>query len=130
MKNVGVDFTPKCFSASFAFASIAARSSLSSKQFFMSSILIPLSLAIPEMASKGAACGLPAPLAGNVFKVPVSQGQSVDAGDVVIILEAMKMEHALLAPQDCVIDEVLVRIQDQVEAAANLVRLSPAEEQI
>jgi oxaloacetate decarboxylase alpha subunit len=39
-----------------------------------------------------------APLAGNIFKVKVAPGQAVQSGDVVIILEAMKMETEIRAP--------------------------------
>ncbi len=78
---------------------------------------------LQEMASKGAACGLPAPLAGNVFKVPVSQGQSVDAGDVVIILEAMKMETEIRASQAGIVTEIHVREGDTVKAGDVLVTL-------
>ena len=60
----------------------------------------------------------------------VTKGDILQKGDKILVLEAMKMEHALVAPQDCVVDEVLVRIQDQVEADAHLVRLSPAKGQI
>ena len=71
-----------------------------------------------------------APMPGLVSHVGVTKGDTLQKGDKILVLEAMKMEHELVAPQDCVVDEVLVCIQDQVEAAANLVRLSPAEDEI
>ncbi len=41
-----------------------------------------------------------APMPGNIFKVLVSEGQDVKSGDVLLILEAMKMENEILAPRD------------------------------
>ena len=67
---------------------------------------------------------------GFVNDVGVTKGDVLRKGDKILVLEAMKMEHALVAPKDCVVDEVLVHVQDQVEAAAELVRLSPAVDAI
>ncbi|TJX15566.1 biotin/lipoyl-binding protein [Tissierella creatinini] len=41
-----------------------------------------------------------APMPGNIFKILVSEGQDVKSGDVLLILEAMKMENEILAPRD------------------------------
>lgn len=49
-----------------------------------------------------------APLPGTVWKLKTSAGAKVSAGDVVIILEAMKMENEILAPIDGVVSEVRV----------------------
>ncbi len=76
-----------------------------------------------EMASTRAVSPLPAPLAGNVFKVPVSQGQNVAEGDVVIILEAMKMETEIRASQAGIVSEIYVREGDAVKAGDVLVTL-------
>ena len=64
-----------------------------------------------------------APMPGLVKAVTAKTGQSVTAGDRLAVLEAMKMEHALLAARDGVIAEVLVSEGDQVEAGAALIRL-------
>ncbi|MDX5413945.1 MAG: biotin/lipoyl-binding protein, partial [Rhodobacterales bacterium] len=69
-----------------------------------------------------------APMPGMVKAVFAKAGQSVQAGDRLAVLEAMKMEHALLAARDGVVAEVLVAAGTQVEAGAALVRLEPAEE--
>jgi len=68
-----------------------------------------------------------APMPGMVKAVFAVAGQSVQAGDRLAVLEAMKMEHALLAARDGVVAEVLVSAGTQVEAGAALVRLEPAE---
>jgi len=65
-----------------------------------------------------------APMPGLVKAVTAKAGQSVTAGDRLAVLEAMKMEHALLAARDGVIVEVLVSEGDQVEAGAALIRLA------
>ena len=64
-----------------------------------------------------------APMPGLVKAVFAKAGQSVAEGDRLAVLEAMKMEHALLAARDGVVAEVLVAAGDQVEAGAALIRL-------
>ncbi|MFU8864956.1 MAG: acetyl/propionyl/methylcrotonyl-CoA carboxylase subunit alpha [Rhodobacterales bacterium] len=64
-----------------------------------------------------------APMPGMVKAVFAEAGQTVKAGDRLAVLEAMKMEHALLAARDGVVAEVLVSAGTQVEAGAALVRL-------
>ncbi len=49
-----------------------------------------------------------APLPGNIIDVKVAQGASVKAGDVIIILEAMKMENEIVAPKDGTIAQIVV----------------------
>ncbi len=55
-----------------------------------------------------------APLAGNIFKVLVKPGQAVEEGDIVIILEAMKMETEIRAFRRGVIGNVNVKVGDAV----------------
>ncbi|WP_372871737.1 sodium-extruding oxaloacetate decarboxylase subunit alpha [Shewanella sp.] len=64
-----------------------------------------------------------APLSGNIFKVHVSPGDSVKAGDVVIILEAMKMETEIRAQADGVIARLWVKEGDSVAVGAQLLSL-------
>ncbi|TMV07984.1 acetyl/propionyl/methylcrotonyl-CoA carboxylase subunit alpha [Ruegeria sediminis] len=64
-----------------------------------------------------------APMPGLVKAVFAEQGQAVKEGDRLAILEAMKMEHSLLAARDGVVAEVLASAGSQVEAGAALVRL-------
>jgi len=68
-----------------------------------------------------------APMPGLVKAVTAKAGQSVTAGDKLAVLEAMKMEHALLAARDGVIAEVLISEGDQVEAGAALIRLEEVD---
>ena len=67
-----------------------------------------------------------APMPGVVRDVAVAAGQDVSAGDRLVVLEAMKMEHVLRAPRDGVIASVAVASGDQVTAGALMVALEPA----
>lgn len=64
---------------------------------------------------------LQAPMAGKIIQILVQPGDAVKAGDVLLILEAMKMEQQILAPQDGVVDRILCRENDQVSAGAELI---------
>jgi len=67
---------------------------------------------------------VPAPLAGNIFKVNVKPGQKVKQGDVILILEAMKMETEVRAPRDGTIFKVTVRVGDSVALKDPLLYIS------
>ncbi len=69
-----------------------------------------------------------APMPGRVVSVHVSPGQTVSEGDRLAVLEAMKMEHTMVAGRDGTIAEVLVADGDQVEAGAPLIRLEEEAE--
>ncbi len=69
-----------------------------------------------------------APMPGLVKAVFAQVGQAVAAGDRLAVLEAMKMEHALLAARDGIVAEVLAAAGSQVEAGAALVRLEPEDD--
>ena len=68
------------------------------------------------------------PMPGMVTLVTAKAGQSVSQGDNLIVLEAMKMEHALQAPRDGVIAEVMVEAGDQVLDGALLLSMVPEDE--
>ncbi|MFD1327735.1 pyruvate carboxylase [Mycoplana ramosa] len=79
------------------------------------------SSAVRRKVETGNAAHLGAPMPGVVSTVAVAAGQSVKAGDVLLSIEAMKMETALHAEKDGVIAEVLVRAGDQIDAKDLLV---------
>ena len=86
----------------------------------------PKAVAAPKAAAAPAAAGsvkIEAGAAGKVFKVEASVGQAVKAGDAVIILEAMKMEIPVVAPQDGTVASIDVAVGDAVEAGALLATL-------
>lgn len=57
-----------------------------------------------------------APMAGSIVSVKVSAGDEVSEGDVLGILEAMKMENEIIAPADGVVQEILVGADDSVQS--------------
>jgi biotin carboxyl carrier protein len=65
------------------------------------------------LASDGA---LRAPMPGKIVATPAKAGDTVNKGQPVVVLEAMKMEHALDAPFDGVVGEISVSVGDQVAA--------------
>jgi len=75
-------------------------------------------------AGSGAEEPVPAPLAGNIVRVNVSVGDRVAAGDVIVILEAMKMETEVRATRDGAVAAVNVKIGDAVKVGDALITLN------
>lgn len=85
--------------------------------------------AVPKAAAPKAAGGagsvkIEAGAAGKVFKVEAKVGQSVKPGDAVVILEAMKMEIPVVAPQAGTVASIDVAVGDNVEAGAVLATMN------
>ena len=82
--------------------------------------------AAPAPAASGAAGSvkIEAGAAGKVFKVEAGVGQAVKKGDAVVILEAMKMDIPVVAPQDGTVASINVSVGDAVEAGALLATLN------
>jgi pyruvate carboxylase len=76
---------------------------------------------VRRKAEAGNEAHVGAPMPGVVSTLPVAAGQTVKAGDVLLSIEAMKMETALHAERDGTIAEVLVRTGDQIDAKDLLV---------
>lgn len=68
--------------------------------------------------------GLNAPMPGKVFKVLVKPGDQVKQGQTLLVLEAMKMEHAIKADKDGVVKKVIFKEGDLVQGGAALAELS------
>jgi propionyl-CoA carboxylase alpha chain len=79
---------------------------------------------LPEAESAEAARGSVTEVPGTVLAVLVAPGQQVSAGDTLVVLEAMKMEHRITAPRDGVVEEVRVASGDYVDAHQLLVVLA------
>ena len=75
-------------------------------------------------APAGAGEPVVAPMPGTVLSVNVTNGQSVKSGDVLVILEAMKMENEIKAPKDGTISSVAVSKGESVDTGATLVTLA------
>lgn len=82
--------------------------------------------AAPAPAAGGAAGSvkIEAGAAGKVFKIEANVGQAVKKGDAVVIVEAMKMEIPVVAPQDGTVASINVAVGDAVEAGALLATLN------
>lgn len=75
-------------------------------------------------APAGAGEPLPSPMPGNILDVRCSAGQSVKSGDVLFILEAMKMENEICAPRDCTVTAVCVTKGAAVDTGTALATLA------
>jgi propionyl-CoA carboxylase alpha chain len=78
----------------------------------------------PSTVGEEEAGSLHAPMPGKVIRVDVEVGSEVVDGEVLVVLEAMKMEHALRSPHDGTVSEVRHHAGEQVEAGAVLVVVS------
>jgi len=83
----------------------------------------------PEPGSAVAQGSLVAPMPGNVIRLGAQVGDTVTAGQPLIWLEAMKMEHTITAPSDGVLTELNVDAGQQVEVGAVLARVEAPEVQ-
>jgi 3-methylcrotonyl-CoA carboxylase alpha subunit len=77
-----------------------------------------------EFAAGAAAGGLTTPLPGVVAAVPVQAGQTVAAGELLMVIEAMKMEHSITAPFDGVVRTIHFARGDRVPEGSELLELS------
>ncbi len=83
--------------------------------------------AAPKAAAPAGAAGavsVKAPMPGNILDVKVAAGASVKAGDVLVILEAMKMENEIVAPQDGTVASINVNKGDTVNSGDVLVSMN------
>jgi len=79
--------------------------------------------AAPTVAAEPAGEAVPAPLAGNIFKVKVTVGQSINAGDVIMVMEAMKMETEVRAPRGGMVSSIVAKEGEAVQVGDPLVIL-------
>ena len=82
------------------------------------------SKAAPKAAAGAGSIKVEAGAAGKVFKIEASVGQAVKKGDAVLVLEIMKMETPVVAPQDGTVASINVNVGDMVEAGALLATLN------
>ncbi len=80
--------------------------------------------AAPKAVGAAGSVRIEAGAAGKVFKLEASAGQAVKRGDAVVILEAMKMEIPVVAPQDGTVASIEVAVGDSVEAGALLATMN------
>ncbi|WP_405085960.1 biotin carboxylase N-terminal domain-containing protein [Microbispora sp. NBC_01389] len=83
---------------------------------------------LPEPATRVSPGALPAPMPGTVLRVEVKPGDVVEAGQPVVVLEAMKMEHLIVAPASGTVAALHVAPGARVEAGAPLADIEPERE--
>lgn len=87
----------------------------------------PAAAPAPAAPAAGGAAGsisVSAPMPGKILAVKANVGQAVKKGDVVLILEAMKMENEVVAPEDGTIASINVAVGSAVEAGDTLATLN------
>ena len=84
----------------------------------------PAPAATPAASGAAGSVKVEAGAAGKIFKIEANVGQAVKKGDAVVILEAMKMEIPVVAPQDGTVASINVAVGDAVEAGALLATLN------
>ncbi len=83
-------------------------------------------VAAPTPAASGAAGSITvaSPMPGKILAIKANAGQAVKKGEVVMILEAMKMENEITAPEDGTIASINVAVGDSVESGDTLATLN------
>ena len=84
----------------------------------------PAAAPAPKAAAPAGATTVEAPMPGKILNIKVSEGQAVKFGEVVVIMEAMKMETEIVAPVDGTVSKILVKAGDSVDTGAALVALN------
>lgn len=81
-------------------------------------------VAAPAPAASGGAVKVESPMPGNILDIRCSVGQQVNSGDVLVVLEAMKMENDIVAPSAGTVAGIHVGKGDAVDTGALLISLS------
>ncbi len=81
-----------------------------------------LSSGAKKLKKSGAAAGsLTSPMPGKIFKIVASEGEKVVKGQTLLILEAMKMEHAIRSDKDGVVKKILFKVGELVQGGVTLI---------
>jgi biotin carboxyl carrier protein len=78
-------------------------------------------------SDKGFRKDILSPMPGSIVKINVREGDKVRKGQVLLVLEAMKMENELKAAQDCIVNKVLAEEKKPVDKGQILLKLEPFE---
>lgn len=92
----------------------------------VANVVAPAPKAAPKAATTVAngAVKITSPMPGKILSVKANAGASVKKGDIVLVLEAMKMENEIVAPQDGTIAGINVAAGQEVEAGAVLATMN------
>ena len=86
-------------------------------------VAAPKAVAPAQTATQGGVKVM-APMPGKILAVKANAGQAVKKGNVILVLEAMKMENEVVAPEDGTVASINVAVGDSVEAGAVLATLN------
>jgi glutaconyl-CoA/methylmalonyl-CoA decarboxylase subunit gamma len=78
----------------------------------------------PPPSAKSAGKDVTAPIPGKILRIPVTKGQKVTTGDLLMVIEAMKMENEVLADEPATVSEIAVKEGDTVSTGALLLKLA------
>ncbi|MBI9036494.1 MAG: biotin/lipoyl-binding protein [Bacteroidales bacterium] len=67
--------------------------------------------------------GIVSPIPGRIFKINVKEGDKISKGDVVMVIDAMKMENNIVSKKDTVVNKILVELDQMVDAGAPLIEI-------
>ncbi len=86
----------------------------------------PAASTAPAAAPAVQAAGetITAPMPGNILRIEVTNGAAVKAGQILVVLEAMKMENEILAPRDGTVAQIIVQKGSTVETGSPLIVLA------
>ena len=84
----------------------------------------PVAPAAPAASGSAGSVVVSSPMPGKILSVKASVGQAVKKGDVILVLEAMKMENEVVAPEDGTVASINVAANDSVEAGDTLATLN------
>ena len=119
MKNYTITVNGKSYEVT-----VEERGGASAPVTTTSAPVAPVVKAAPASSGSEGRVKVVAPMSGKILGVKVSVGQAVKKGEVVAVLEAMKMENDIVAPQDGTIASVSCAVGDSVEAGALLASLN------
>lgn len=84
----------------------------------------PVASPAPAASGSEGAVKISAPMPGKILSIKANMGQAVKKGEVVMVLEAMKMENEIVAPADGTIASINVGVGDSVESGDTLASLN------
>ncbi len=130
MKNYTITVNGNVYEVTVEEGSAAGAPAAASKAVSAPAPSAPKAAPAPSAPVKAASAGsegglkVAAPMPGKILGLKVNPGQAVKRGDVLVLLEAMKMENEIVAPSDGTVASVNVAIGDSVEAGATLATLN------
>ena len=90
-------------------------------------LIDPFAKAEGEAEEEEGDAAIRAPMNGRVVALAVSEGEKVEAGQRLAVVEAMKMEHALVAPHEGVVRDLTVDVGEQVEMGERIMRVASVQ---